>query len=59
MDKQSNKVYCWVKYYPAMKRNGILITHNNMNEFQKDAEPKRQTQVYILNERIYVKFCNI
>ena len=26
---------------------------------QKDAEPKSQTQVYILNDCIYVKFYNI
>ena len=48
-----------VKYYPAIKRKGLLITYNDMNEFQKDAEPKRQTQVYLLNDCIFVKFYNI
>ena len=31
-----------MKYYPAMKRNGILITYNNMNEFKKMLNQKLQ-----------------
>ena len=37
-----NKAECVhkVNYYPAIKRNELLIISNNTNEFQKDAEPR-------------------